>query len=75
MNDVQLHGIDLNLLVTFKVLMEEGSVLRAAERLGRTPSAVSHALGRLRQQLDDPLLVRVGGKMQPSPGRCCSIRT
>ncbi|MEP0521942.1 MAG: LysR family transcriptional regulator [Hyphomicrobiales bacterium] len=57
----------MNLLLVFRVLMEEGSVNRAAEQLGRTPSAVSHALGRLREQLDDPLLVRTGGIMKPSP--------
>lgn len=47
--------------------MEEGSVNRAAEKLGRTLSAVSHALGRLREQLNDPLLVRTSGIMKPSP--------
>lgn len=67
MNEIQIRNLDLNLLVVFRVLMEEGSVNRAAEQLGRTPSAVSHALGRLRDQLGDPLLVRVGGRMQPSP--------
>ncbi|SLN17518.1 HTH-type transcriptional regulator LeuO [Roseisalinus antarcticus] len=67
MNQIQLHRLDLNLLVTFEALMDERSVVRAADRLGKTPSAVSHALGRLRDQLGDPLLVKVGGKMQPSP--------
>jgi len=67
MNEIQLHRIDLNLLVTFEALMEESTLTAAAERLAVTPSAVSHALGRLRTQLNDPLLVRVGGRMQPSP--------
>jgi DNA-binding transcriptional LysR family regulator len=67
MSQIQLHRIDLNLLATFEALMEEGSVAAAADRLALTPSAVSHALGRLRTQFDDPLLVRVGGKMQPTP--------
>ncbi|MFK7856498.1 MAG: LysR family transcriptional regulator [Granulosicoccus sp.] len=67
MNEIHLGSLDLNLLVVFRVLMEEGNVNRAAEKLNRTPSAISHALGRLREQLSDPLLVRVGGKMQPSP--------
>ena len=67
MSQIQLHRIDLNLLSTFEALMEEGSVAAAADRLALTPSAVSHALGRLRTQFDDPLLVRVGGKMQPTP--------
>jgi DNA-binding transcriptional LysR family regulator len=67
MNEIQLHRIDLNLLVTFEALMEESTLAAAADRLAITPSAVSHALGRLRTQLNDPLLVRVGGRMQPSP--------
>ncbi len=67
MNDIQLNRLDLNLLVTFEALMTEGSVAKAAERLNKTPSAVSHALARLREQVGDPLLVKVGGKMQPSP--------
>jgi len=67
MSRIQLHKIDLNLLSTFEALIEEGSVAAAANRLAVTPSAVSHALGRLRTQFDDPLFVRVGGKMQPTP--------
>ncbi len=67
MSENQLHRLDLNLLVVFEVLMAEGSVARAAEKLGKTPSAVSHALARMREQLGDPLLVKVGGKMQASP--------
>jgi DNA-binding transcriptional LysR family regulator len=67
MKEIQLHRIDLNLLVVFEALMVEGSVAGAAEKLGKTPSAVSHALARLRDQLSDPLMVKVGGRMQPSP--------
>lgn len=67
MNEIDLGRIDLNLLVTFEVLMTEGSVTRAASRLGRTQSAVSHALARLRDQLGDPLLVKIGSGMAPSP--------
>lgn len=67
MNEIQIRNLDLNLLLIFRVLMEEGSVNRAAEQLGRTPSAISHALDRLRDQLGDPLLVRTGGIMKPSP--------
>lgn len=62
-----LKRFDLNLLVVFDVLMEERSVTRAAQRLGRTQSAVSHALGRLREQLEDPLLVKMAAGMVPSP--------
>jgi DNA-binding transcriptional LysR family regulator len=67
MHEIDLSRLDLNLLVTFEVLMTEGSVTRAAARLGRTQSAVSHALARLRQQLGDPLLVKIGSGMAPSP--------
>ncbi len=67
MKDIQLHRIDLNLLVVFEALMTEGSAVAAAEKLGKTPSAVSHALARLRTQMSDPLLVKVGGRLQPSP--------
>lgn len=67
MNEIQLHRLDLNLLVVFEALMLEGSVAAAADTLGKTPSAVSHALARLREQVGDPLMVKVGGRMQPSP--------
>jgi DNA-binding transcriptional LysR family regulator len=50
----------------FEVLMTERSVSRAAERLGRTQSAVSHSLSRLRSQLGDPLLIKGGVRMQPT---------
>ncbi|SMX47925.1 LysR family transcriptional regulator [Maliponia aquimaris] len=67
MNEIDLSRVDLNLLVIFEVLMDTRSVTATAEQIGRTQSAVSHALSRLREQLGDPLLVRVGGTMQPSP--------
>jgi DNA-binding transcriptional LysR family regulator len=67
MSEIDLGRLDLNLLVIFEVLMTERSVTRAAARLGRTQSAVSHALARLREQLGDPLLVKVGSGMAPSP--------
>ena len=67
MKEINLGRIDLNLLVTFEALMDERSVVGAADRLGKTASAVSHALARLREQLGDPLMVKVGGRMQPSP--------
>jgi DNA-binding transcriptional LysR family regulator len=47
--------------------MREGNVTRAAKRLGRTQSAVSHSLARLREQLGDPLMVKSGGRMMPTP--------
>lgn len=66
MNEIDLRRFDLNLLVVFDVLMTERSVTRAAERLGRTQSAVSHSLARLRGQFGDPLLVKGGLRMQPT---------
>lgn len=67
MHEIDLRRIDLNLLLVFDALMAEGSVTRAARRLSRTQSAVSHALQRLREQVGDPLLVKVGGRMTASP--------
>ena len=67
MNDIDLTRLDLNLLVTFEVLMTEGNVTRAAQRLGRTQSAVSHSLARLREQVGDPLMIKMGRGMEPSP--------
>jgi DNA-binding transcriptional LysR family regulator len=66
MNEIDLRRFDLNLLVVFEILMIERSVTRAAERLGRTQSAVSHALSRLRAQFGDPLLIKSGVRMQPT---------
>ena len=67
MDSRQLARIDLNLLVMMEVLLEEGSVSRAAERLFITQSAMSKALGRLRQLFDDPLFTRSGGGLVPTP--------
>ncbi len=58
---------DLNLLVTLDVLLAEGSVARAAKRLRLSPSAMSRALARLRDTLGDPLLVRAGRCLVPTP--------
>lgn len=66
MNVAELAGVDLNLLVVFAVLSEEGSVTRAAKRLGRTQSAVSHALDRLRAAVGDDLFTRTGQRMVPT---------
>src|SRR5262249_62329484 len=62
---IDLRRFDLNLLVVFEVLMAELSVTRAAEGLGRTQSAISHSLARLRVELGDPLLIKGGARMQP----------
>lgn len=58
---------DLNLLVTLDVLLSEGSVARAARRLHLSPSAMSRALARLREATGDPLLVRAGRGLVPTP--------
>ncbi len=62
-----LHGIDLNLLAAFDALSEEVSVTKAAARAGVTQSAMSHTLRRLRELLDDPILVRGRGGMVLTP--------
>ena len=64
---------DLNLLVTLDVLLAEGSVARAARRLRLSPSAMSRALARLRATTGDPLLVRAGRGLVPTP-RALEIR-
>lgn len=58
---------DLNLLATLHVLLEEGSVARAAQRLQLSPSAISRALARLRETTGDPLLIRAGRALVPTP--------
>lgn len=63
---MDLHGIDLNLLVAFDALMAERSVTRAAKRIGRTQPAMSAALARLRSLFDDELFVRGKGSLQPT---------
>ena len=64
---------DLNLLVTLDVLLTEGSVARAARRLRLSPSAMSRALARLREVTGDPLLVRAGRGLVPTP-RALALR-
>jgi len=58
---------DLNLLIPLNVLLAEGSVARAARRLRLSPSAMSRALARLREATGDPLLVRAGRGLVPTP--------
>lgn len=67
MNTAHLAQLDLNLLVVLHELLRTGSTTEAAQRLGRTQSAISHALGRLRDSLGDPLFVRAGSKLRPTP--------
>lgn len=61
MNAANLAQLDLNLLVSLQALLEERHVTRAAQRVGVTQPAMSHALGRLRTALEDELLVRSPG--------------
>ncbi|MGO1068701.1 LysR family transcriptional regulator [Lysobacter sp. CA199] len=67
----QIHSrseqLDLNLLKVFEAVYREHNLSRAAQALYLTPSAVSHALTRLRQHFDDPLFVRDGRRMSATP--------
>jgi DNA-binding transcriptional LysR family regulator len=65
-NGVHFQQLDLNLLKIFEALYQERNMSRAAQRLHLTPSAVSHAIKRLRSQLADPLFSRQGNMMQPT---------
>ena len=58
---------DFNLLVALDVLLAEGNVTRAAQRLRLSASAMSRALARLREATGDPLLVRAGRGLVPTP--------
>jgi DNA-binding transcriptional LysR family regulator len=64
---MNLAALDLNLLVALDALLLEGNVGRAAMRIGLSQPAASHALRRLRDVLGDPLLVRVGARMELTP--------
>jgi DNA-binding transcriptional LysR family regulator len=63
---MNLHKIDLNLLLIFDAVMRERSVTRAGQRVFLTQSAVSSALSRLREQLGDELFIRGPGKLRPT---------
>jgi DNA-binding transcriptional LysR family regulator len=64
---MNIHGIDLNLLLIFESLVEERHVGRAAKRVGLSQPAFSNALARLRSRLEDPLFVRTAHGMMPTP--------
>ena len=66
MHAVHLREVDANLLVTLDALLVDASVTRAAERLGRSSSAISHALAKLREIFADELFVRAGQKLVPT---------
>ena len=67
MDTRELAKIDLNLLISLQVLLEEQSVSRAAERLFITQPAMSKTLSRLRSVFNDPLFTRTSHGMQPTP--------
>ncbi len=64
---MNIRDIDLNLLVVFRSLMNSMSVSETAKQLGLSQPAVSHALSRLRESLDDDLLVRSSRAMVATP--------
>ncbi|HLX14695.1 MAG TPA: LysR family transcriptional regulator [Bradyrhizobium sp.] len=64
---MNLNSLDMNLLVALDALLLEANVSRAAMRIGLSQPAASHALQRLREVLRDPLLVRVGARMELTP--------
>lgn len=63
----RLARFDLNLFRVFATVYREGSLTRAADRLALSQSAISHALARMRVSLDDPLFVREGSGVVPTP--------
>ena len=63
---MHLKELDANLLVVLDALLTDASVTKAAERLGRSPSAVSHALANLREVFHDELFVRAGQRLVPT---------
>ena len=66
-HDVNISGIDLNILVAFEALIDERHVGRAARQVGLSQPAFSNAISRLRTRLGDPLFVRTAQGMMPTP--------
>ena len=64
--ELQLVNLDLNLLRVFLVLMQQRSVTRSAEKMGKTQSAISHSLAKLREYFGDELFTRDSGSMEPT---------
>jgi DNA-binding transcriptional LysR family regulator len=64
---MRLQAIDLNLFVVFHAIFQEAHITRAAQVLGISQPAVSHSLSRLRELYADPLFVRRGPRMEPTP--------
>lgn len=67
MNVMHIKELDLNLLVVMDSMLREHNVSKAAQRIGLSQSAVSHALNRLREYFDDPLFIKSGQAMEPTP--------
>jgi DNA-binding transcriptional LysR family regulator len=66
-SSMDLQKVDLNLLLAFDALMQDGNLTRAGFRLGLSQPSMSHALARLRKLWGDPLFVRVPSGMEPTP--------
>jgi DNA-binding transcriptional LysR family regulator len=64
---VHLSQVDLNLFVVLEAIYREGNITRAGHQLNLTQPAISHALKRLRDLLKDPLFIRRGAHMVPTP--------
>ena len=64
---MNLSGMDMNLFLVLHAVLKEKSATRAAKRLNLSQSAVSNALARLRAALNDPLVVRSGRGLAPTP--------
>lgn len=62
-----LKNLDLNLLIVFEAIFSCGNISQAAKKLGMSQPTISNALARLRDALDDPLFVRAGRGVQPTP--------
>lgn len=73
MNPIHSEALDLRLMQWLDLLLQEGSVSRAALRADVTQSAMSHALRRMRQHFGDPLLIRAGQGMRLTP-RALALR-
>lgn len=67
MHAMHVKDLDLNLVAVFDALLRERNVSAAADSIGLSQSAMSHALKRLRGYFDDPLFVRTGSGMTPTP--------
>ncbi|MGK9231542.1 LysR family transcriptional regulator [Inquilinus limosus] len=62
-----MHSMDLNLLVALDALLAEGSVAGAARRMNLSAPAMSRTLARIRHAIGDPVLVRAGRRLVPTP--------